>query len=210
MVVIIADERKYLDVGEAIAGGFFDMAIGRIGVTRIRGSEVGALGWVLISIQALSGCGYSTDRDAHFRTTNAKNDRIQSVAVDIFGSREFRRDLELQLTEAVAKRIEIETPFKLAKKQQADTLLTGEVKEVRQGTLGRDFQEVRPRETAATLVVSFQWKDLRTGEVLVDRPRFVQTVDYIRPVGEDFYHAMQRACDRMAERIVEELESDNW
>ncbi len=157
-----------------------------------------------------TGCGYSTDREAHFRTSNANKDRIQTVAVDIFGSKEFRRDLELQLTEALAKRIEAETPFKLAKKQYADTILTGEVQDVRQGTLGRDFREVKPRETAATLIVSFQWKDLRTGEVLVDRPSFVQTVDYIRPEGEDFYHAMQRACDRMAERIVEEMESDNW
>lgn len=157
-----------------------------------------------------AGCGYTTDRNAQFKTVNANKDPIRTVCLDIMGSREFRRDLELQLTEALAKRIEAESPFKLAKKQFADTILTGEVKEVRQGTLGRDFREVRPRETAATLIVSFQWKDLRTGEVLVDHPRFVQTVDYIRPVGEDFYHAMQRACDRMAERIVEELESDNW
>ncbi|MBX3396374.1 MAG: hypothetical protein KF841_13505 [Phycisphaerae bacterium] len=156
------------------------------------------------------GCGYTADREAQFRTRNANNDRIRTVALDILDSREFRRDLELQLTEALAKRIEAESPFKLAKKEFADTILTGEVKEVRQGTLGRDFREVRPRETAATLVVGFQWKDLRTGEVLVDHPRFVQTVDYIRPLGEDFYHAMQRACDRMAERIVEEMESDNW
>lgn len=161
-------------------------------------------------LMAGAGCGYSTDRDAHFRTTNSNKNPIRTVALDIFGSREFRRDLELQLTEALAKRIEAETPFKLAKKQFADTMLSGEVLEVRQGTLGRDFKEVKPRETAATLIVSFQWKDLRTGEVLVNHPRFVQTVDYIRPVGEDFYHAMQRACDRMAERIVEQMESDNW
>ncbi len=157
-----------------------------------------------------SGCGYSTDRGAHFRTRNASKERIRTVAVDIFKSREFRRDLELQLTEALAKRIEIETPYKLAKKATADTQISGEVLELRQGTIGRDFDQVRPRETAATLIVSFQWLDLRTGEILVDRPRFVQTVDYIRPVGEDVYHAQQRIADRMAERIVEEMESDDW
>ncbi len=163
-----------------------------------------------LALVLTAGCGYSADRQEHFRTTNANKDPIRTVALDIFDSREFRRDLELQLTEALAKRIEAETPFKLAKKQYADTMLTGEVQDVRQGTLGRDFRDVRPRETAATLIVSFQWKDLRTGEILLDRPRFVQTVDYIRPVGEDFYHAMQRASDRMAERIVEAMESENW
>jgi hypothetical protein len=35
-------------------------------------------------------------------------------------------------------------------------------------------------------------------------------VDYIRPLGEDFDHAMQRAMDRLAERIVEQMESDDW
>lgn len=151
-------------------------------------------------IALATGCGMSTERP--FRKD------VKTVALDIFDSKEFRRDLELQLTEALAKRIEAETPYKLAKKGVADTLITGEIKEVRQGTLGRDFRTNLPRETAATLVVAFKWKDLRSGEILVDRPNFVQTVDYIRPVGENFYDASQRLADRMAERIVEEMEAD--
>lgn len=159
---------------------------------------------------AAAGCGYSSDRNQIFRTTNSNNDRVRTVALDIFESREFRRGLELQLTEALAKEIEAKTPFKLAKKDRADTALTGQILEVRQGTIGRDFAQVRPRETTATVIVSFQWKDLRTGEILVDRPRIVQTVEYIRPLGEGFRHAMQRDMDRLAERIVETMESDDW
>ena len=64
--------------------------------------------------------------------------------------------------------------------------------------------------SATTLLVSFQWKDLRNGEDLMKRPNFVQTVDYTRLLGEDFYHAMQRETDRMAERIVEAMESPDW
>ncbi len=162
----------------------------------------------LLFLTSLAGCGYSADRGDAFRTANAREDRIRTVALDIMESREFRRGLELQLTEALAKRIEQETPFRLAKKNRADTILTGEIREVRQATLGRQLDSATPRETAATVVMSFQWKDLRTGEVLVDRPNFVQTVDYVRPLGEDFYHASQRAMDRLAERIVEEMQSD--
>ncbi len=158
----------------------------------------------------LGGCGYTTDRTAQFRTENAAKRPIRTVAVPIFESREFRRDVELQVTEALKKRIEAETPFKVANRDVADTVLLGEVLEVRQGTIGRDFVNVRPRETAATLIVRWQWKDLRTGEILVDRPRFVHTVDYIRPVGEDLYHALQRASNEMAERIVEQMLDDNW
>lgn len=174
------------------------------------GSASRVLQLCVITAATVSGCGYSTDRSAVIRTQNANGDKIRTVAVDVFESREFRRGLELQLTEALAKRIEAETPFKLAKKDRADTLLTGEVREVRQSTIGRDFQAVKPRETAATFVVSFQWKDLRTGEVLVDRPNFVQTVDYIRPLNEDFYHASQRAMDRLAERMIEQMETADW
>jgi hypothetical protein len=166
---------------------------------------------IIILVPAMAfvcGCGYSADREATFRVANSDQDRIRTVAVDVFESKEFRRGLELQLTEALAKRIEAETPFKLAKKDRADTILSGEVLEVRQATIGRDFRTVRPRETAATYILSFQWKDLRTGEVLLDRPRYVQTVDYIRPLGEDFHHATQRAMDRLAERIVEEMQSE--
>ena len=85
-----------------------------------------------------AGCGYSSDRSQVFRTTNANTDRVRTVALDIFESREFRRGLELQLTEALAKEIESTTPFKLAKKNLADTTLTGQIFEVRQGTIGRD------------------------------------------------------------------------
>lgn len=159
---------------------------------------------------AVGGCGYTTDRAAQFRTENASERPIRTIAVPIFESREFRRDIELQVTEALKKRIEAETPYKLANQDVADTVLQGEVIEVRQGTIGRDFVNVRPRETAATLIVSWQWKDLRTGEILVNRPRFVHTVDYIRPVGEDLHHALQRASNEMAERIVEQMLDDNW
>ncbi|MFQ5429640.1 MAG: LPS assembly lipoprotein LptE [Phycisphaerae bacterium] len=165
---------------------------------------------LLVLSLGLAGCGYSTERERVFKTANTSQDRIRTVAVPVFQSREFRRGLELQLTEALAKRIEAESPFKLAKKGRADTILTGEILEVRQATIGRDFAAVRPRETAATLVVSFTWKDLRTGEILARNPRFVQTVDYVRPLGEGFFHAMQRDMDRLAERIVEQMETDDW
>jgi hypothetical protein len=126
----------------------------------------------------------------------------------MFRSKEFRRNLEFQLTEAIQKRILMDTDYKLTDKSRADTMLSGQVLEVRQATLGTDLGSGLPRETQATFIVSFRWKDLRTGKTLVDRPRFAQTVDYIRPVGEDFFDASQEALDDLAERIVEQMQSD--
>jgi hypothetical protein len=158
--------------------------------------------WAIALSVALTtiGCAYSTARP--YPGT------VQTVCVEMFGSKEFRRGLEFQLTEAVQKRILTDTTYRLADKAQADTLLTGEVVEVRQAALGSDPRTGRPRETAATFVVSVQWKDLRSGKVLLDRPAMVQTVDYIQPVGETFFQASNEAIDDLAERIVEEMQTD--
>lgn len=149
---------------------------------------------------AAAGCSYTAARPF------PKD--VRSVYVEMFRSREFRRDLEFQLTEALQKRILMDTDYRLADKTRADTILSGEVLEVRQATLGTDFRTDLPRETQATIIVSFHWKDLRTGKTLVDRPYFAQTVDYIRPVGETFFQASQEAIDDLAERIVEQMQSD--
>lgn len=157
-------------------------------------------------LAGVAGCGYSTQRP--FAIVDSDRQPIRTVSVEIFQSQEFRRGLELLLAESLSKRLEAETPYRLARREQADTLLTGEIKEVRQSTIGRDFRQNRPRETTATFVVAFQWKSLRTGKILVDRPNFVQTVDYVRPLGEDFHDASQEAMDKLAERMIEQLESD--
>jgi len=155
---------------------------------------------VVILAGILTGCSYSTDRP--FRSN------VTSVAVKPFGSKEFRRRIEMDLTEAVKKRIMADTPYRLKDEKVADTILTGEVLEVREGTLGRDFKCNRPRETSLTLIVKFQWKDLRTGQILVNRERWLQTYDFSRPVGETEWTGIQGAVDRMAETIVEQMECD--
>jgi hypothetical protein len=147
-----------------------------------------------------SGCSYSTDRP--FRSN------VRSICVKPFGSKEFRRRIEIDLTEALKKRIQQDTPYKLKDEKVADTLLTGEILEVREGTLGRDFQCNRPRETSLTLAIKFQWKDLRTGQILVQRDRWLQTVTFSQPVGENEWTGLQRAVDRISETLVEQLEEE--
>jgi len=115
--------------------------------------------------------------------------------------------LEFGLTEAVAKRIEMDTPYRLAPLRTADTVLAGEILEVRNRTIGDDFDTQLPRETASTLVVAYRWKDLRSGEILVERERFQWTTHYIPPVGESFAKGMVRGLDQMAEALVETMET---
>lgn len=153
------------------------------------------------AVGAWSGCGYSVGHSGMFRGD------VKTVHVPIFQNKDFRRGLEFQLTEALIKSIELHTPYKTtSNKGRADTVLSGEIIEVRQGTIGLDFVTHLPRETQATVVAGFTWKDVRTGKILVQMPLITQSVDYIEPVGENFWVASEEAMNDLAERIVEKME----
>lgn len=152
-------------------------------------------------LAALTGCGYSSD--GLFR----KN--VRTVHVETFATKEFRRDLEFQLTEAVKKRVGMDTPYRVAAKDKADTLLKGEVLEVRQAAFAPDFLTRQPRDTQLTLVIRMQWQDLRNGELYADERLEVQSVDYLPAAGESEKYAEDRAIDRMAAKIVRRM-YDEW
>jgi len=155
-------------------------------------------GLVVASLN-LVGCGYSTQRP--FRPD------IQTVHVEMFQSREFRRELEFRLTESLIKRIEMDTPYRIAPPATADAMLSGEVLSVKNLTLGDDLDTGLPREIGSSVAVRYRFKDLRSGEILRERNRFVHQTSYIPPVGETFFDAMTRALDGLAERIVEDMET---
>jgi len=125
----------------------------------------------------------------------------------MFQSKEFRRGIEFQLTESVRKEIDRATPYKNAPREKADTILSGEILEWREGTLGHDLVTALPRETAGSLVIRYRWQDMRTGRLLVDQPRMVTTIEYVRPVGETVYNACDDAVNKMARKIVGGMET---
>jgi hypothetical protein len=149
---------------------------------------------ILAALCGLSGCGY--------RAGGPYRSDIRTVYVDMAGSKEFRRDLEFMLTEAIKKRIATDTPYRLADRQNADTILVAEVLEERQAAFVPDFRSRQPREKQLTLAVRVQWKDVRTGRLLVEQPALLQAVDYLTPTGETEGLAQRRAIDRLAARIV--------
>ncbi len=157
-----------------------------------------ALGPVVLTM--LTGCGYSATRP--FPAD------IQTVHVEMFHSKEFRRELEFRVTEALVKRIEMDTPYRIAPRRTADALLTGEILAVENRTFGDEFDTDLPREIGSTIAVRYRFQDLRSGDILVEMPRFVYQTSYIPPVGETFTEAMTRGIDGLAERIVETMETD--
>jgi hypothetical protein len=155
--------------------------------------------FLAVPVAGVTGCGYSAARP--FRPD------IRTVYVEMLHSKEFRRELEFRLTEAIIKRIEMDTPYRIAPRRTADAVLEGEILEVQNRTFGDDFDTDLPREIGSTMVMRYRFQDMRTGEILVERPRFVYQTSYIPPVDETFTQGMTRALDGVAEQLVETMES---
>jgi len=148
-----------------------------------------------------AGCGYST-KPLH-RTD------VRTVAVSIFASKEFRRELEFDLTRQLVKTIELRTPYKVVHDpERADTQLRGEILYLSAPVIVEDPDTDIPFDIEVTLSCWFEWKDLRTGEVLQRRDHLTGSATYATAAGETLDSATAEASKRLAERIVEAMEKD--
>ena len=163
---------------------------------------------LLLAIVAVAGC--SSDPSAGYSTRSMYAENISTVAVPIWqrGSAVYRRNVEERLTEAIIKRIELDTPYKVVDKSKADTLLEGVLTAYGQRVMSFDPATGNPRDIELTLFVDFTWTDLRSGEILVHREKFRATGVYYptAPFGEDPYLGAEDALNQLAKRIVETLE----
>lgn len=95
---------------------------------------------------------------------------IRTIRVPIFRNATFIRDVEFELTEAVCKRIEAATPWKVVRTGAADAELTGTVVALaKRPILQNGLNEVR--EAELTLAVEVVFHDTRTGNNLFDPAR---------------------------------------
>lgn len=133
---------------------------------------------------------------------------IRTVAVPIFTNVDFSRGDELALTKAVIMQIEQRTPYKVVNREQADTILEGQITRVRKQTLSNNRQSGIPQEQLYTIRVDFTWKDLRTGKILVERRGFEQNATYYPTLGEGRSQAQLNTAEQLAIAIVQELEAD--
>jgi hypothetical protein len=165
-------------------------------------------GLLLVTILVgLAGCepfGYTAQ--------NQYRKNIRTIAVPIWtrGKDVYRRDVEINLTKALAKRIELSTPYKITDRKKADTLLTGTIDRIEQATTSFNPDTGTPREIAVTYYVSFQWEDLRSGTILVKKSNFPVSDVYLPspPFNEGFFLGSESLNERLALRIVETMESD--
>jgi hypothetical protein len=147
--------------------------------------------------------------DPDFKWPGLYRQDIKTVAVPIFTNRTYYRGVEFNLTKAIINQIESRTPYKVVPREQADTVLEGNIIDCTVHYQSRSQNNGLPQEQLFLLVVNFTWKDLRTGQQLVVRSGFEQTSPYYPTLAEDRFEGSQDSVERLALAIVNELQA-NW
>lgn len=171
----------------------------------MRGSFVFGIAVALM----MTGCaGYRIGTRSLYR-----ND-IRTVHIPIIKSDSFRPELGVQLTEALQKEVERRTPYKLGEFANADSImkctLTSESKRV-VGETGTD----ESRLLQSVIAVEVSWVDRR--EIPLIETRFLppgeatfyfsENTDFVPEAGQSIGTANQRVIERLANHIVDQMES---
>jgi hypothetical protein len=155
--------------------------------------------WMIGCVAVLVGCqGYSNSW-LHRQDVN-------TVYVEMFDNTGFRRGFEYTLTDAICKRIEAQTPYKIVSDRNvADTILSGTVS-VGVGVLASDRWSGRPLEQETTAAVTVTWKNLKTGQVLVDNKTVFGSASYASTMGQTIDYSIEVAVNKAAQKTVELME----
>ena len=131
---------------------------------------------------------------------------VRTVYVEMFDTQSFRRGHEYVLTDAVCKRIEAQTPYKIVSDRDlADTLLSGQM-DIGSGVLATERYTGSPLEVDVIVRATVSWKNLKTGELLLNNEKVSASASYASKLGQDFDYASRVAVNRTAERVVELME----
>jgi len=125
----------------------------------------------------------------------------------MFDNQTFWRDVEYDLTDALAKRIEAETPYKIvSSRDRADTIISGQVISIDQVMLTTERETARALELEVELRAVVNWKNLKTGQLLIDNREVIASASYSSFQMQDFKYASSLAANKLAQRIVELME----
>ncbi len=133
---------------------------------------------------------------------------VSTVYVKMFDNKGFRRGQEYVLTDAICKRIESQTPYKIVSDMdRADTLLSGQVGSIYSAVLSTDRYSGRPLQREVYANVTVTWTNLKTGQVLVNNETVSASSSYSSQLGQDFEYASNVAMNKAAQRVVELMET---
>ena len=164
--------------------------------------------FVVASTIAVMGCaGYRIGTKTLYRTD------VRTIHVPIIKSDSFRPELGVLLTESVQKEIERRTPYKLANVEAAESVMTCSLTSDSKRVVSETNTD-EPRLIQSVLTVEVRWVD-RRGMPLIETRflppgetnfYFAENVDFIPEAGQSISTANQRAVERLANHIVDQME----
>ena len=134
-------------------------------------------------------------------------DDVSSVCLEMFDNQTFRRGVEYELSDALAKRIEVDTPYKIVSdSDRADSVISGQIVSIGELALSadRDLGTVLEKEVELRAVVN--WKNLKTGQLMMDHLKVSASASYSKYQQQDFKYASTLAANNLARKIVELME----
>lgn len=155
----------------------------------------------------LSAC--ASDSSSGYTFTSAHPSHVQSVAVEVFDNPTFSRGIEAELADALVKEIQRTTPYTVVQSGQAQTVLTGSITDARMRQLTASRTTGLSEEVIVDLIVTFEWRDARTGQPIIRRVNFraLETFVAARPSNERLELGRHSVVQEMARSIVAELRS---
>ena len=132
---------------------------------------------------------------------------VDSICLEMFDNQTFRRGAEYELSDALSKRIEVETPYKIvSSRDRADTVITGRIVSIGELALSTERETGRVLEKEVELQALVNWKNLKTGELLIDNESVRASASYSEYQQQDFKYASTLAANNLARKIVELME----
>lgn len=157
--------------------------------------------WGAAMLLSMTGCG------GGYTNSWPYPEQIQTVYVEMFDTPSFRRGHEFTLTNAICKRIEAQTPYKIVSDRNiADSVLSGKM-HIGTSVLATDYYSARPLEQGTYVTVVVNWKDLNTGELLIEEKDVSVSTSYSEAMGQTFEYSINRAVNQAAVRVVELMET---
>ena len=161
---------------------------------------------VCVALATLGACSTDPRRGYSF-TQDSSPAAVASVAVPIFRNDSAFAGVEQQLTDAVIKQVQAGTTMRVVQSTRAQSALTGVIRNVEMRRISLDATTGLVQELAFVVTVDFEWRDARSGEVLVARQNFSAADTFVpaRPTGERIEVGRQAAVERLARDIVSQM-----
>ncbi|MFM1823462.1 MAG: hypothetical protein RI967_1728 [Planctomycetota bacterium] len=166
-----------------------------------------AVGAAIAAIALAAGCA-STPSEG-YALASPYPSGYRSVALPIFRNTTFLRGFEFDLADALVKRVEQSTPYKVASEATADTVLRGTIRSIDLVELSRDPSTGLANEMMVRIRADFEWVDLRSGDRIVASEGIESSAVFVPsyPAREPLELGRFAAVEQLASELVSAMQS---